>query len=546
MPKKILVVESSPEAARKLVVFLQEMKYTAKTCDDARQAVTFTTQFKPDLIIANASLPVISGTELARLFKSHEVLAGIPFLLMAYRRPPQVGSGVHQRVEADDYITLPLDQTKLYSAVTRWLESEERPTSFMEEAEGPLRDDDASAPAAATPFRGRLTPVNAAKALLAIVGEQATGNLRIKQDRKKMKIPVERGRIVNVYTNFIREDSFGRFLVREGKITPSENAATLERAKNSSRRQGEILVQLGVLNEDEMARLLGHHRMEKVFALFTPGWLDGYFEFRVEPLGDLDETPLNVAIADFVREGVLTVLKPQTAWETLERNGKIDQPLRKTGAFADFAQRLGLSTAQQRLAARLDGVRPVEFAEKFPDTADDVIRLAFLLAVGKAMTFETETARPEPKATAPEPRPKAAARVRDAFDGRLREAREAYAARDWLRAIPMLEAAVAENPESSETLVMLAYAIQVGSPQSGLDVSARAKEMLKRAITLDDHNDLAHLYLGQILKSENMLGLAETHFKAAHRLNPMNDEAARELKLIEIKRRSMREKGLKA
>jgi hypothetical protein len=39
--------------------------------------------------------------------------------------------------------------------------------------------------------------------------------------------------------------------------------------------------------------------------------------------------------------------------------------------------------------------------------------------------------------------------------------------------------------------------------------------------------------------------LAETYFKKAHALNPLNDEARREVTLIRIKRRQQRDLGLK-
>ena len=73
--KKILLLEQSPEATKKISNFLGEFGYIVKSCNDAKLAVNFTLAVQPDLIIANASLPVISGNELARLFKSHKKLA---------------------------------------------------------------------------------------------------------------------------------------------------------------------------------------------------------------------------------------------------------------------------------------------------------------------------------------------------------------------------------------------------------------------------------------------------------------------------------------
>ncbi|MCZ7582253.1 MAG: hypothetical protein M5R36_02345 [Deltaproteobacteria bacterium] len=192
----------------------------------------------------------MSGSELARLFKSQEKLRRIPFLLLTGRAPTdEPGRGLAQRVAADDFITLPVDPTKLYAAVTKWLEGDERPSTVFEEAAGPLQDDDDDDPTSSVtgiggaPTRGNVTPVNLTKVFLRTISSPVTGNLRVKSDRRKMKLGIRRGHIVSLYSNYVRTESLGRFLVDAGLISEEQNAESIDLTRKTKKRQGEVLLQ---------------------------------------------------------------------------------------------------------------------------------------------------------------------------------------------------------------------------------------------------------------------------------------------------------------
>jgi tetratricopeptide (TPR) repeat protein len=65
---------------------------------------------------------------------------------------------------------------------------------------------------------------------------------------------------------------------------------------------------------------------------------------------------------------------------------------------------------------------------------------------------------------------------------------------------------------------------------------------LRRAEEMAPKSERVHLYMGQLLKKANRMGEARTHFESVLEVNPRNIEAAREVRIMEIRRSKEDEK----
>lgn len=73
-PRKILVVDDNEDSARLLSLLLETMGYDAQCAFCGAEAITVATDYRPDTIVLDLSLPDIDGFELAGRLRA---LAGL-------------------------------------------------------------------------------------------------------------------------------------------------------------------------------------------------------------------------------------------------------------------------------------------------------------------------------------------------------------------------------------------------------------------------------------------------------------------------------------
>ncbi len=108
------------------------------------------------------------------------------------------------------------------------------------------------------------------------------------------------------------------------------------------------------------------------------------------------------------------------------------------------------------------------------------------------------------------------------------------------KALEFVDKARELNPNEGEYLATWAKI------QSALrDHSAPVEDLilhLRRAEELAPKSERVHLYMGQLLKQTNRMSEARTHFEMVLKVNPRNIEAAREVRIMEIRRSKEDEK----
>lgn len=81
--KTVLVADDEFDLAGTLRAILEGEGYAAEVCADGRQTLARLREAKPDLLLMDVMMPVVSGYEVLRAMKETPGLDGIPVVLMS-------------------------------------------------------------------------------------------------------------------------------------------------------------------------------------------------------------------------------------------------------------------------------------------------------------------------------------------------------------------------------------------------------------------------------------------------------------------------------
>jgi CheY-like chemotaxis protein len=97
MPGRLLVVEDDPELRDVIVMALEQEGYAVRSAENGVEAVVslYLSDSRPDAVVLNLHMPVMSGAELVDVVRHDPCLAGIPLVLMTGAAvPAEVGRAV--------------------------------------------------------------------------------------------------------------------------------------------------------------------------------------------------------------------------------------------------------------------------------------------------------------------------------------------------------------------------------------------------------------------------------------------------------------------
>ena len=98
--------------------------------------------------------------------------------------------------------------------------------------------------------------------------------LRVTLEPVVKTIYVLEGRPVYVDSD-LRSETLGAYLVRAGRLSPEDHRLIIEKMRQTGRRQGELLIEAGLLGPHELYDALTEHQTEKVISCFA--WQEGEF-----------------------------------------------------------------------------------------------------------------------------------------------------------------------------------------------------------------------------------------------------------------------------
>lgn len=107
-PKKILVVDDTPDIVHFLVVRLRAEGFDTLTAYNGFDGLTIAKRDKPDLIILDVMMPQLNGFQVCRKIKEEPDLVHIPILFLTAKDQPS-DRFWGEEVGASAYLTKPVD-----------------------------------------------------------------------------------------------------------------------------------------------------------------------------------------------------------------------------------------------------------------------------------------------------------------------------------------------------------------------------------------------------------------------------------------------------
>ena len=118
---QVILVAEDQQHIRKLIEYkLSNSGYTVITAADGAQALARARQDRPDLVLLDVMMPLMTGIEVLAALKRDPATQGIPVLLVtAQSKEEEVLKGLE--MGADDYVTKPFSPNELAARVRKVL-----------------------------------------------------------------------------------------------------------------------------------------------------------------------------------------------------------------------------------------------------------------------------------------------------------------------------------------------------------------------------------------------------------------------------------------
>ncbi|HJU03529.1 MAG TPA: response regulator, partial [Nitrospiraceae bacterium] len=116
MAAKILVVDDEPHLQRVVSLYLRGRDYQVATAPSGTEAIRMVAEDRPDLIVADISMPGIDGFELCSHLRRDPATRTIPFIFLT-AKDQDADKIKARKVGADDYLTKPCPLEQLADRV---------------------------------------------------------------------------------------------------------------------------------------------------------------------------------------------------------------------------------------------------------------------------------------------------------------------------------------------------------------------------------------------------------------------------------------------
>jgi hypothetical protein len=177
-----------------------------------------------------------------------------------------------------------------------------------------------------------------------------TGVLKLTRGAETRMLHWEQGEIVFSRSNSVRY-SLGNFLIRQGIITPEQNAVSAAKIDETT-RHGKVLVRMGFISADQLHWAVKHQVLEIIYSLFH--WRGGFFEFVEGEPESQEKITLSMSTTKIVMDGIHRLDEWAKIRAALPDDSIVLEPARPPG---EVAARPDLTPEEKRLFPLLDGAR---------------------------------------------------------------------------------------------------------------------------------------------------------------------------------------------
>ena len=282
MPATILCVDDDRSFCKILSRALRAEDYGVEIAHDGETALAKLRECSPDLVTLDILLPKLDGFEVLEAIRNDIETGGqIPVLMLSGCTITPAYQDRADRLRADALLNKPVPLADILQLVAKRIEADCEPVRSRAQ------------PSAATPKKQkrpvekeerRRMPVSGSfqevpfPALLHhLHGLRATGVLQLQSGQNKKLRQLAKGQPVAVRSNLVNE-TLGNLLVATGKINSEALHESVHRVKNGEGPQGQILIAMHMLDQEDLAAALRNQAEEKLFEIFS--WRKGTFRFK--------------------------------------------------------------------------------------------------------------------------------------------------------------------------------------------------------------------------------------------------------------------------
>ncbi len=394
---KILVVDDNGELLALLSAMLEEAGYTPMAFTRGKPAIERARIERPALALLDVLLPDIMGYEVAAVCRK-ELSVPVIFLTGVFKGGHHA-LAAKARYDALGWFEKPFEAAALLDAIRKVVEPARPPPVTV--APGPEPgdipvDDEATGESARIELTGRVAlqkprgasetiegaaltaqpsrrpprrapPPPPPEALVvsppgrsgalsdnlpslvtAFYQAKETGELLLARRRARKIIFFERGQPVFALSN-VAADRFGQFLARVGRLRDDQLVSVLDKARETGRRTGDVLIEMGLLEETEKLYYLGQQVKAIIYSLFA--WEEGSFQMTFRDRATPRAIKLDLPPATLILRAVRKLYRP-------ERLHRIVQPgdrLRPAQGPPYQLTQITLEPWEAQLLASLDG-----------------------------------------------------------------------------------------------------------------------------------------------------------------------------------------------
>jgi CheY-like chemotaxis protein/tetratricopeptide (TPR) repeat protein len=380
----ILCVDDDRNLCEILAKALRGEGYAVTTAFDGDLALEAIRRSPPDLALLDLMLPKRDGFAVLEAIRQLPApVREMPVVLISGCSPTPEYTRRAESLRAIGLLRKPVSLETLLSVVARELGRPPRPVA--------ARSSKAAPAAPGSDLSGSFDQMSFAALLHHLHGLRATGVLHVSHDRKRKWVRLNDGYPIAIRSNLVNE-CLGNFLVRAGRISASDLAASRERMK-PGKLQGEILVAMDLLSEEEIATALRSQAEEKLFEIFT--WPTGAFRFEVGGnLQRANDLAVDRSPANLILEGVRARLPLERIDAYFAANSHCMVNLAES-PFYRF-QEVDLDSAQQRLVRNLE--KPRRLVD-FIGAEEGVRRTLYALVAAGTLDLRGEIADAAPAET---------------------------------------------------------------------------------------------------------------------------------------------------
>ena len=188
--------------------------------------------------------------------------------------------------------------------------------------------------------------------LAAFYNAKETGELGLMKGQVKKIIFFESGFPVFALSNLVA-DRLGQFLVRAGKIDEQTMRQAADEASSKKQRTGDVLIQMGALNEEERLYYIGQQIKSILYSVFA--WEEGVFTLSFQAMARKEAIKLDIHPANLIMRGVKKLYKPERLKRLMPQSARPTPSRDPSFNLSDVE----LQVWEAHLLPRCDGSRSV-------------------------------------------------------------------------------------------------------------------------------------------------------------------------------------------